>query len=98
MKATPEDIQAAAQAMIPVLQPVIAESFRAAGKLEALKRKFSLTPKEVYLLTGISIGTLKNWRSDGRGPEYVKEGTKIVYPVKLLLSWMDRVGRKTVDA
>nr|WP_287412813.1 helix-turn-helix domain-containing protein [Pseudodesulfovibrio sp.] len=98
MEATPEQIQVAAQALMPVLKPVLEESFRRAGEIEALKRKFALTPNEVFVLTGIPSGTLKNWRSGGKGPEYSKEGSKIVYPVKNLLSWLDRTGRRTVDA
>lgn len=93
-----EQIQVAAQALMPVLKPVLEESFRLAGEIEALRRKISLTPDEVFLLTGIPAGTLKNWRSAGKGPEYSKEGSKIVYPVKNLLSWLDRTGRRTVDA
>lgn len=98
METTPEQIQAAAQAIVPAMREVMEESFRMAGMIEALKRKISLTPDEVFTLTGIPAGTLKNWRSQGKGPEYSKEGSKIVYPVKNLLSWLDRVGRKTVDA
>lgn len=56
MEATPEQIQVAAQALMPVLKPVLEESFRRAGEIEALKRKFALTPNEVFVLTGISPG------------------------------------------
>ena len=33
-----------------------------------------MTPEQVAELVGVNTGTLANWRSDGKGPRYVKSG------------------------
>ena len=33
-----------------------------------------LTPQEVSQLIKISVGTLENWRMQGRGPKFIKLG------------------------
>lgn len=35
-----------------------------------------LTPDELAGMLGVKTGTLANWRSYGRGPEYVKLGAE----------------------
>ncbi len=35
----------------------------------------------------ISVRTLNNWRTQGRGPEYIKLGGKVVYPLEKLILW-----------
>ncbi len=48
-----------------------------------------LTPQELvdrYRNT-ISLGTLANWRSSGRGPEFVRLGGRVVYRVEDVLAW-----------
>lgn len=35
-----------------------------------------LTPRELAGMLGVTVGTLANWRSYGRGPEYVKLGAE----------------------
>jgi hypothetical protein len=35
----------------------------------------------------ISAGTLRNWRSQGRGPPYVKVGRTVLYPHAALKTW-----------
>lgn len=35
----------------------------------------------------ISKRTLDNWRSQGKGPKYVRRGGKIFYPIDLLEEW-----------
>lgn len=35
-----------------------------------------LTPEELAGMLGVRLGTLANWRSYGRGPEYVKLGAE----------------------
>lgn len=35
----------------------------------------------------ISSGTLANWRCQGKGPPFVKFGSKVLYPVKELEAW-----------
>ena len=38
-----------------------------------------LTSLELSRRCGISVGTLQNWRSQGRGPTYVKLGRSVRY-------------------
>jgi excisionase family DNA binding protein len=38
-----------------------------------------LSPQEAAEVLGVSYGTLQNWRSAGRGPDYVKIGAKVKY-------------------
>jgi Helix-turn-helix domain len=35
----------------------------------------------------VSAGTLKNWRSQGRGPPFVKIGRQVLYPIEQLEAW-----------
>lgn len=35
----------------------------------------------------IAEGTLRNWRSLGKGPAYVKAGGRVLYPVKEVEAW-----------
>lgn len=42
-----------------------------------------LTPTDLVARWGgaVTIGTLANWRSKGRGPSFVKIGSRVVYRV-----------------
>ena len=40
-------------------------------------------------ILGVSLSTLRNWRVIGRGPEYLKLGRKVSYPLASLLAWRD---------
>lgn len=48
-----------------------------------------LTPQQVADRYGKAITprTLANWRSTGQGPDYVKIGGKVMYPLDALLVW-----------
>lgn len=48
-----------------------------------------LGARDVSVLTGVSVGTLANWRSLGEGPPYVKAGHRVLYPEDLLREWLD---------
>lgn len=41
-----------------------------------------LTTRELSRRYGISVGTVQNWRSQGRGPTYVKLGRSVRYRVE----------------
>lgn len=43
-----------------------------------------LTPAQVAEKLRMSVGTLNNWRVQGRGPKFVKFGSKVLYPEKEL--------------
>jgi len=38
----------------------------------------------------ITVATLANWRADGKGPAYVKIGSRVVYPLEDLLAFERR--------
>ena len=59
-----------------------------------LKRK-ALTPKQVEEVYNLDAGTLANWRVQGRGPEYVKHGGKILYLVDKIEAWLRRGSVRT---
>lgn len=35
----------------------------------------------------VTLGTLRNWRSAGRGPPWTKVGHRVVYPLDKLIEW-----------
>ena len=58
-----------------------------------------LTPEEVAdrYRGGVSVGTLRNWRSMRIGPTFLKIGKAILYPVSELDAW-DEKNRVTCRA
>jgi predicted DNA-binding transcriptional regulator AlpA len=46
-----------------------------------------LEPNDVHVLYGISEKTLANWRSQGRGPRYLKIGRLVRYAMADLEDW-----------
>ena len=59
------------------------------ANIEKLKRCEYLTPEEVELVYGLKASTLANKRSRARGPEYIKDGGKILYKQQALKAYMD---------
>lgn len=53
-----------------------------------------LTPEETSEVLGISTTTLCNWRSQGKGPDYVKIGRIVKYPVDGLREFLKGQRRK----
>lgn len=52
--------------------------------------RLALTSADAAAAIGIDPGTLRNWRSQGRGPAYVRiSGNKILYRVADLEAWLD---------
>lgn len=49
----------------------------------------NLTVREAARYLGVSPATLNAWRSRGTGPEYLKLGGKVFYPVRLLDAYCD---------
>jgi hypothetical protein len=52
----------------------------------------SLTPESLVRRWdgAVTLGTLKNWRSLGRGPPWTKLERQVVYPLKQLIEWESR--------
>lgn len=48
-------------------------------ELERIKRKENLTTPEVSLLYGESEAALRKLRFEGRGPKFIKRGSKVLY-------------------
>ena len=47
---------------------------------------------------GPRVSTLRKWRHEGRGPQYVKQGSRIGYRIADLLAWEESsIRRSTVD-
>lgn len=67
----------------------VSQAFGRAARLEEMRRKIMLTPTEAAELIGVPAKTLSNWRSAGRGPDVVKHGGKVLYPVKDLEKWTE---------
>lgn len=67
-----------------VLAPLASEVM----EIEELKRKESLTPDEVERVYGLKATTLANKRSRALGPEYIKDGEKILYPQKAVQDYL----------
>jgi len=59
------------------------------AQVEKLKRREYLTPEEVELVYGLKATTLANKRSRAQGPEYVKDGEKILYKQQALKKYLD---------
>ena len=49
----------------------------------------SITPQSLVRRWdgAVTLGTLKNWRSQGRGPPWLKLERQVVYPLKQLIEW-----------
>lgn len=48
-----------------------------------------LRPRDAAELTGISEGTLRNWRSAEKGPPFRRAGRAILYPRDELIEWIE---------
>jgi excisionase family DNA binding protein len=46
-----------------------------------------LTPKDAATLLSVSVRTLENWRREGRGPLFVKQGRCVRYARAALAAW-----------
>jgi hypothetical protein len=60
--------------------------------------KILYTATEVSEKYNIAVGTLANWRSQGRGPEYIKYGRKVLYPVSEMDKWLRLNLVRTLDS
>lgn len=53
-------------------------------EIEAMQRKELLTEDEVSKLYSVPVPSLRSERSRGIGPDYVKDGRRVLYPKKEL--------------
>jgi hypothetical protein len=54
-----------------------------------------LTPKEARDILRVSIHTLAKWRSQERGPEYIKTGKSVKYGRDTVNEWISKRTIKT---
>jgi hypothetical protein len=49
----------------------------------------NLTPAEVAERwnSAVTVGTLANWRAQGKGPPFIKFGSRVRYPLVKLEQW-----------
>ena len=56
-----------------------------------------LTAKQAAEYVGLSEHTLNQYRSEGRGPRFIKLGARVVYDTKDLDAWLDRNKRSSTS-
>lgn len=57
-----------------------------------------LREPEVARITGLSVHTLRQWRSvnsQGKGPDWVKQGRTVAYRESDVQSWIEGLSRTT---
>ena len=59
------------------------------AEVERLKRKEYLTPEEVELVYGLKPKTLANKRMKAQGPEYIKDGERILYKQQAIKKYLE---------
>ena len=59
------------------------------AEVERLKRKEYLTPEEVELIYGLKPKTLTNKRLKAQGPEYIKDGDRILYRQQAIKKYLE---------
>jgi excisionase family DNA binding protein len=52
-----------------------------------------LAPRDVAALMGLSLQTLANWRSLGKGPAWFKIGRLVRYRSEAVEAWLDEAER-----
>ena len=52
-------------------------------------RQQMLTRREAAEIIGVKPQTLRHWATLRRGPEFVKDGRKVMYPAEALQRWID---------
>jgi len=65
------------------------------AQVERLKRREYLTAEEVEIVYGLKAGSLANKRSKAQGPEYVRDGDKILYRQQAIKAYLDARTIKT---
>lgn len=66
----------------------VLEPGRAADPPERRMRIIGYTAADLEYMTGIKKATFDTWRSEGRGPQFMRvEGRKIIYPADRFEAW-----------
>lgn len=83
---TPEEFTGNLQITLERLLTPVVDSI---GQIERLKRREYLTAEEVELIYGLNPATLANKRSKAQGPEYIKDGDKILYKQQAVRTYLE---------
>jgi len=57
-----------------------------------------LTEKQVSIITGLAVATLRNWRCKRVGPPSLKLGGAVRYRAADIDRWIERLGHSGADA
>lgn len=76
------DIEARLETLEEKILTRLEEKFSRAARMAELNNKKSLTPDEAAELFGYKATTLRNWRHQGRGPKFIRDGRLIIYRPK----------------
>src|SRR5437879_5411849 len=66
---------------------MISEQTQVGGHTTSLRESL-LSPEELAQNLGLSPATLADWRTQGKGPAYLKTGRRIWYPKDHVEKWM----------
>ncbi|WP_298030981.1 hypothetical protein [uncultured Desulfovibrio sp.] len=83
---TPEEIAGSLQTALERMLAPVVDSI---GQIERLKRREYLTAEEVELVYGLKAVTLANKRMKAQGPEYIKDGDKILYKQQAVKTYLE---------
>lgn len=67
-------------------------------ELERLKRKEYLTADEVEKVFGLNSNTLRKRRVEGTGPEYSKDGDRVLYARRIVERYLEQRRQKTHES
>ena len=87
-----------ARSMEETLERMLAPVVSSISKIEILKRQEYLTPEEVEAVYSLKATTLANKRFRAQGPEFVKDGGKILYSHKAVKAYLERREVRTADS
>lgn len=83
------------QAVSSNIENALERLFAPVAQIEKLKRREYLSPEEVELVYGLKASTLANKRMKAHGPEYIKDGEKILYKQQAVRAYLESRAVKT---
>ena len=66
-------------------------------ELEVLMRRKYLTTEEVEKLYPLKASSLKKMRTDGKGPEYIRDGERVLYTHEAIQKYLEAGRQKTLN-
>ena len=65
--------------------------------IQELKGVALLKEREVASFLRVSVRTLQNWRVSGGGPEFIKLGSRVVYPTSSIDAFLNKRQRRSTS-